>query len=617
MKTLTETVIFLILFTYFALDIYSQSAWVQQNSGVTNNVAFVEAVDANNAFVGNPVHKTTNGGETWFSVTAPSISRMQMINGTYGYAAVDNNYIHKTTNAGLVWSALQYPTPPTSHISFINENTGIVGGEQDMDHLFLYRTYNGGVDYTVSEIEYRPEWPQFNMEFYDVKKLNINTIYIAYWVYPQFPPFNLEEYVKKSTDDGSTFSTVSYFGIYEMDFPSATIGFARNDSTIYKSVNDNWVTSLYTTSNIHGMDFPSVNIGYAVCNGGVMYKTANGGSNWYTLNLGTTKNLMAVRFINELTGWVVGDSGLILKTTTGGETPVIHSVSGTVKYQDNNQPVTSGYVKAIRYDSATYNIITVDSAQIQSNGAYTLPNCPPITLDIMAYENDEEELYFVPTYYVSTIYWENAAHVKPDSNLTNINIAVKRTENPGGSMYISGYVYSNELDNTALRNAVIYSRTAGLFRGHSISVSNGYYKIDSLPAGVYELIADRMGFSGDSYIISLTNSGLDNVNFYLDNVLVPVSQEGANVPDKYWLAQNYPNPFNPVTEIRFGMPNETFVQLLIYDLLGREVAELVNKNLKAGEYKVRWNAANYSSGIYFYKLQTNHFTETRKLVLMK
>jgi hypothetical protein len=185
-------------------------------------------------------------------------------------------------------------------------------------------------------------------------------------------------------------------------------------------------------------------------------------------------------------------------------------------------------------------------------------------------------------------------------------------------MHISGYIYSNNSnDYTALKDAVIYSRSAGIFRSYSISLSNGYYKIDSLPAGVYELIADRIGFTDDQYVISLTNSSLDNVNFYLESVLVPVKTIGTGIPDHYRLDQNFPNPFNPVTEIKFGIPAESFVKLIIYDVLGREVAEIVNENLKAGEYKVKWNAANYSSGIYFYKLQTSSYTQTRKLVLMK
>jgi len=87
--------------------------------------------------------------------------------------------------------------------------------------------------------------------------------------------------------------------------------------------------------------------------------------------------------------------------------------------------------------------------------------------------------------------------------------------------------------------------------------------------------------------------------------------------DKFVLYNNYPNPFNPVTAIKFDIPMETSVKLQIYDALGREVAVLVNGKLKAGSHSVTWNAENYASGIYFYKLESAAFTEIKKMVLVK
>jgi hypothetical protein len=83
------------------------------------------------------------------------------------------------------------------------------------------------------------------------------------------------------------------------------------------------------------------------------------------------------------------------------------------------------------------------------------------------------------------------------------------------------------------------------------------------------------------------------------------------------LEQNYPNPFNPSTSISFTLPSKSFVSLKVFDLLGREVATLVNEQKPAGTYTQKWNAANVSSGIYFYRLQADKFTETKKLVLLK
>ena len=92
-------------------------------------------------------------------------------------------------------------------------------------------------------------------------------------------------------------------------------------------------------------------------------------------------------------------------------------------------------------------------------------------------------------------------------------------------------------------------------------------------------------------------------------------------PLNFSLSQNYPNPFNPVTIIKYQLPVSNQVKLVIYDVLGREIAVLVNEKQSAGTYQVEWSATgggtNYPSGVYFYKLETDDYSETRKMVLIK
>ena len=99
---------------------------------------------------------------------------------------------------------------------------------------------------------------------------------------------------------------------------------------------------------------------------------------------------------------------------------------------------------------------------------------------------------------------------------------------------------------------------------------------------------------------------------------LPVSVEKEiSIPDIFELSQNYPNPFNPSTTLKYEIPKESYITLKVYDILGREVAILVNEQQKAGYYEVDWNAVNNSSGVYFYKIQAGQFVETKKMVLMK
>ncbi len=98
---------------------------------------------------------------------------------------------------------------------------------------------------------------------------------------------------------------------------------------------------------------------------------------------------------------------------------------------------------------------------------------------------------------------------------------------------------------------------------------------------------------------------------------VGVVQTGSDIPNKFELYNNYPNPFNPVSKIKFDIAKTGKVKLIIYDLLGREAATIVNEQLKPGTYEAEFNGSNYPSGIYFYTLTTETFTQTKKMVLIK
>lgn len=112
-----------------------------------------------------------------------------------------------------------------------------------------------------------------------------------------------------------------------------------------------------------------------------------------------------------------------------------------------------------------------------------------------------------------------------------------------------------------------------------------------------------------------------NVEFILANLfgekLAAVDEFAGELPEKFELLQNHPNPFNPQTEISFTLPAKSPVTLGIYDLLGRKVITLVDQELPAGEHRVKWNATNFSAGIYFYQLQSGNFIQSRKMILLK
>ena len=111
------------------------------------------------------------------------------------------------------------------------------------------------------------------------------------------------------------------------------------------------------------------------------------------------------------------------------------------------------------------------------------------------------------------------------------------------------------------------------------------------------------------------NSTIDSMDVYFNNGISSVND--LVTPSKFVLYQNYPNPFNPVTDIKYAIGSNQFVQLKVYDVLGRVAATLVNEFKPAGIYQIKWNAEGLSSGIYFYQLKTDKFTETRKMLYLR
>ena len=103
----------------------------------------------------------------------------------------------------------------------------------------------------------------------------------------------------------------------------------------------------------------------------------------------------------------------------------------------------------------------------------------------------------------------------------------------------------------------------------------------------------------------------------LKDIVVVSVDNPADLPTDYSLSQNYPNPFNPTTKIQYSLTATTNVKLSVYNIMGQEVMQLVNEDQTAGKYIVDFDAQNLQSGVYFYRLQTGKFVETKKMLLLK
>jgi hypothetical protein len=186
-----------------------------------------------------------------------------------------------------------------------------------------------------------------------------------------------------------------------------------------------------------------------------------------------------------------------------------------------------------------------------------------------------------------------------------------------GTGNITGLAFADKYWGYFVRGNEIY-RTNNL--------GNSWYLYYTAPSGIYKYINNSPIYTMYTDIMGVRNNGGISKNSL---ALVGIENNSQNIIEKFSLYQNYPNPFNPTTKIRFSVPSGKFsipplfsreglgVSLIVYDITGKEIAVLVNKELSTGEYEVEFNGTNYPSGIYFYSLKTESSTQTRKMVLLK
>ena len=158
----------------------------------------------------------------------------------------------------------------------------------------------------------------------------------------------------------------------------------------------------------------------------------------------------------------------------------------------------------------------------------------------------------------------------------------------------------------------------------------GYFAFTDLVIGKYEIeftipavgkvfmaVYDHDGEEVSVFIDSYFSAGNHSAIWEGNPVAVGNQEEGDDIPRTFVLFQNYPNPFNPATEINFLLPNTSYVTLEVFNSLGQKIATLVDEKREAGRYQARWDGTGFPSGVYFYRLETQGFTKTIKMLLMK
>ena len=379
---------------------------------------------------------------------------------------------------------------------------------------------------------------------------------------------------------------------------------------------------------------------------GSILKTTNSGATWIHKEppIDILMKWNSMSFFDKLHGIVAGDS-FLMTTTNGGEEWQLRSITGTeiflaTDYRGLNHIYVgddSGRIYQSIDTGKAWSSKKITTGPIRSIFYYTLP--------IMGWR----PVYALTNYTVySTKFYDfiDSTWREEHLGITTWGAATKGSNFKAGEpAFIVGY------DGQLKVTPVILRKTSAdtswqkyifpppmpipVFRGGlndvTVPTSNVAFAcgdfgsfvktIDSgtswfpLPTGTtrklnaIDFYNERYGFVvGDSGTILYTNNG---------GGVTGVRSVQENLPKEFSLEQNYPNPFNPVTNFRFTIGDLRFVTLAVFDLVGREVAVLVNERMNPGNCSVQWDATNFSSGVYFYRLTAEDFSETKKLSIIK
>jgi len=181
--------------------------------------------------------------------------------------------------------------------------------------------------------------------------------------------------------------------------------------------------------------------------------------------------------------------------------------------------------------------------------------------------------------------------------------------------------------NTGLRNhyinslAVSPNGTSGtnLFAGTNgdgvFLSTNGGLNWTAVNTGLTNSSVSAFAVRGTNLFVGTVGAGVWRRP--LSEMVTSMSTSSGDIPNEFKVEQNYPNPFNPATTIRYGLPQRSNVVLTVYNTLGQEVSTLVQRQQEAGSYEVKFDGSALASGVYFYRLQTGSFVDTKKLLLLR
>lgn len=401
------------------------------------------------------------------------------------------------------------------------------------------------------------------------------------------------------------------------------------------------------TSTLYSVSAVSNDVVWICGAGGKVLRTTNGGTIW---NLTTSPNaaldLYCIYGIDASSALVTGSSSTsyVYKTTNGGNTWTqvfsqlggfinAIAISGKVSHPNElfmeGDPVGGRWTLFASDDYGTtwdstgvFVIPQVGSETGFNNSVSVIPNSGGVNA---WFGTNNSKIYrFIVN--EGNAGWSSQP-TTGQANIISINFADSLIGFAGGSTGLlftsnSGSNWSSVsgVPGSGSINGISYTDNIGevfITRGTSVyrTINAGVnWSVSTTQTGTYTFMQGVDNRTQNNFNIWAirNNGGISKYTF--PNGIEPISSE---IPSAYSLSQNYPNPFNPTTNIKFQVKSSGLVKLVVLDILGKEVATLVNEKLQPGTYETTFDASAYPSGAYFYKIETGKFTDVKRMVLVK
>lgn len=593
---------------FFSSIIIAQPyGWFTQTSGTTsnlNNVKFVSPTTGTIVGQNGKILRTTNAGTNWVSQTSGTTNHLfgvYFANANTGWAVGDIGTILYTNNGGSSWSAQTSNTfYQLRQITFLNSTTGFIVAWYGT----ILKTTNAGVN-----------WISLNTgtgnNLLGISFANSSTGFAVGWYGT----------IIKTTNGGTNWVTLSSGTTNTLEdvtfFNTQTGLIVGENGNVQRTTNSgtNWTTQSSGTGNwISGITSPHTNFATMIGELGIIRTTTNAGANWHPQVSNTGNWLHKISYVDTLNGWAVGDYGTIIHTTTGGWLlPTAPGLSGP----SNNSTCVS------LTSNVSWNVVfppvCTYRVQIATSSSFSSPLLDSagilyLNINIPSSRLNHGTQYFwrvMATNQVGPGPWSGTRSF----TTTYPTPSAPTLVSPANNSYIG--VLNPLLDWDSVPNAYSFRiriSTDSTFSSSVIDTSN-------LNVSKYQVPNGRLQ-NGVKYYwrVNASNSCVTSswsAGWNFRTLLTGVGNIESEIPNTFKLYENYPNPFNPVTKIKFDLPVAGTVKVKIYDIVGREVFELINAEVNAGTYEIPFNASALSSGVYLYRIEAGSFKDVKRMMLIK